>query len=107
MAPLGQAQTRGEAPSPHPLPASGARGGNGVRPLRAPAPPGAQQVDRYPICDRRAPRAPIGQNALMTTLATASHPASTAPAGFIEKAPLERYVPPARPSLVGLSRAEL
>jgi 23S rRNA (adenine2503-C2)-methyltransferase len=27
--------------------------------------------------------------------------------GFIEKAPLERYVPPAKPSLVGLSRAEL
>src|SRR5262249_20757639 len=25
----------------------------------------------------------------------------------IEKAPLERYVPPAKPSLVGLSRAEL
>jgi 23S rRNA (adenine2503-C2)-methyltransferase len=43
----------------------------------------------------------------MTTLATASHPASTAPAGFIEKAPLERYVPPARPSLVGLARAGL
>jgi 23S rRNA (adenine2503-C2)-methyltransferase len=29
------------------------------------------------------------------------------PAGFVEKAPLERYVPPAKPSLVGLSRAEL
>jgi 23S rRNA (adenine2503-C2)-methyltransferase len=46
----------------------------------------------------------------MTTLAPASSPPSTAsiaPAGFIEKAPLERYVPPARPSLVGLSRAGL
>src|SRR6266511_3991119 len=34
---------------------------------------------------------------------------STAPAraGFVEKAPLERYVPPAKPSLVGLSRAAL
>jgi 23S rRNA (adenine2503-C2)-methyltransferase len=41
----------------------------------------------------------------MTTLA-APVPA-TASIGFIEKAPLERYVPPARPSLVGLSRAEL
>src|SRR5215468_1717907 len=30
-----------------------------------------------------------------------------APAPAIEKAPLERYVPPAKPSLVGLSRAEL
>ena len=44
----------------------------------------------------------------MTTLIEAS-PATAAiePAGFIEKAPLERYVAPARPSLVGLSRAEL
>jgi len=30
-----------------------------------------------------------------------------APAGVLEKAPLERYVPPAKPSLVGLSRAQL
>jgi 23S rRNA (adenine2503-C2)-methyltransferase len=30
-----------------------------------------------------------------------------AAAAFIEKAPLERYVPPSKPSLVGLSRAEL
>ena len=28
-------------------------------------------------------------------------------AGFVEKMPLERYVPPAKPSLVGLSRAQL
>jgi len=34
-------------------------------------------------------------------------PAAPAPAPAIEKAPLERYVPPAKPSLVGLSRAEL
>jgi 23S rRNA (adenine2503-C2)-methyltransferase len=34
-------------------------------------------------------------------------PTPAAPAGFIEKAPLERYVPPAKPSLVGLSRAAL
>jgi 23S rRNA (adenine2503-C2)-methyltransferase len=29
------------------------------------------------------------------------------PAGFVEKTPLERYVPPAKPSLVGMSRAAL
>src|SRR5580704_14483585 len=35
-------------------------------------------------------------------------PIETAPApGLIEKAPLERYVRPGRPSLVGMSRAEL
>jgi 23S rRNA (adenine2503-C2)-methyltransferase len=33
--------------------------------------------------------------------------AAAAPPGFIEKAPLERYVRPSRPSLVGMSRAEL
>src|ERR1700686_3047500 len=46
----------------------------------------------------------------LTTLAPAFAPASsasTASADGIEKAPLERYVPPARPSLIGLSRAEL
>jgi 23S rRNA (adenine2503-C2)-methyltransferase len=44
----------------------------------------------------------------MTTLAAPSPAtASIEPLGFIEKAPLERYVAPARPSLVGLSRAEL
>jgi 23S rRNA (adenine2503-C2)-methyltransferase len=32
---------------------------------------------------------------------------SAAPAGFVEKTPLERYLPPAKPSLVGLSRAQL
>src|SRR5215204_1167735 len=31
----------------------------------------------------------------------------SSPAAFVEKAPLERYVPPAKPSLVGLSRAAL
>jgi 23S rRNA (adenine2503-C2)-methyltransferase len=30
-----------------------------------------------------------------------------APPGFVEKAPLERYVPPQKPSLVGFSRVEL
>jgi 23S rRNA (adenine2503-C2)-methyltransferase len=42
----------------------------------------------------------------MTTLAAPAS-ATAASMGFIEKAPLERYVAPARPSLVGLSRAEL
>ena len=41
----------------------------------------------------------------MTELTTDTDP--RAPAGFVEKAPLERYVPPAKPSLVGLSRAAL
>jgi len=44
------------------------------------------------------------------TPASASAPAATAApaiAAFIEKAPLERYVPPARPSLVGFSRPGL
>jgi 23S rRNA (adenine2503-C2)-methyltransferase len=44
------------------------------------------------------------------TPASASAPAATAApaiAAFIEKAPLERYVPPARPSLVGVSRPGL
>jgi 23S rRNA (adenine2503-C2)-methyltransferase len=39
-----------------------------------------------------------------TDTSTPPHPA---PAGFVEKSPLERYVPPAKPSLVGLSRAAL
>src|SRR6476660_3583419 len=32
---------------------------------------------------------------------------TAAPRGFIEKTALERYVPPAKPSLVGMSRAQL
>ena len=40
----------------------------------------------------------------MTELTTDTDP--RAPAGFVEKAPLERYVPPAKPSLVGLTRVE-
>src|SRR5262245_47012771 len=41
-------------------------------------------------------------------LQTTSEP-STMPTGgpFVEKTPLERYLPPAKPSLVGLSRAQL
>src|SRR5258705_11406875 len=45
---------------------------------------------------------------MTTPFHTADMPSTApAPAGFVEKAPLERYVPPSKPSLVGLSRAEL
>jgi 23S rRNA (adenine2503-C2)-methyltransferase len=43
---------------------------------------------------------------LQTTSAPSTSPPA-ASAGFVEKAPLERYLPPAKPSLVGLSRAQL
>src|SRR5216684_1040372 len=36
-----------------------------------------------------------------------STPAAAASTDFVEKTPLERYVPPVKPSLVGLSRAQL
>jgi 23S rRNA (adenine2503-C2)-methyltransferase len=42
-----------------------------------------------------------------TTVAPAPLDREPAPPGFVEKAPLERYVPPTKPSLVGLTRAEL
>src|SRR6266849_2684466 len=42
----------------------------------------------------------------MTTTAHTSAPSARL-AGFVEKAPLERYVAPERPSIIGLSRAEL
>jgi 23S rRNA (adenine2503-C2)-methyltransferase len=40
-------------------------------------------------------------------MTTKQNTVPSAPIGFVEKAPLERYVPPAKPSLVGLSRAAL
>ncbi len=40
-------------------------------------------------------------------MTTPTESATAAVPGFIEKAPLERYVRPSRPSLVGMSRAEL
>jgi 23S rRNA (adenine2503-C2)-methyltransferase len=47
----------------------------------------------------------------MTDPSRAADPPPMAPhraaAGFVEKTPLERYVPPAKPSLVGLSRVQL
>jgi 23S rRNA (adenine2503-C2)-methyltransferase len=43
---------------------------------------------------------------LQTTSAPSTMP-TAGPAGFVEKTPLERYLPPAKPSLVGLSRAQL
>src|SRR5262249_10223534 len=39
--------------------------------------------------------------------ALSSPPPAGASTAFVEKTPLERYVPPAKPSLVGLSRAQL
>ncbi len=42
----------------------------------------------------------------MTTLHDCAAPGASTPA-ILEKTPLERYVPPAKPSLIGLSRAEL
>src|SRR5437660_11772418 len=39
----------------------------------------------------------------MTTILQAEQ----APRGFVEKSALERYVPPAKPSLVGMSRGQL
>ena len=41
--------------------------------------------------------------ATMTTLLETT----TSPRGFVEKTALERYVPPAKPSLIGFSRGEL
>ena len=38
---------------------------------------------------------------------SAATPATLQTSPFVEKAPLELYVPPAMPSLVGLTRAEL
>src|SRR5262249_34258569 len=43
----------------------------------------------------------------MTEQLTPVHIAGPTTAAFIEKAPLERYVPPKKPSLVGMSRAAL
>src|SRR5499427_2723819 len=43
---------------------------------------------------------------LQTTQLSATAPAAASTA-FVEKTPLERYVPPDKPSLVGLSRAQL
>src|SRR5258707_6103676 len=53
------------------------------------------------MVDFRAQEAPHA--ALMTTIVQNQH----APRGFVEKTALESYVPPAKPSLVGLSRAAL
>jgi 23S rRNA (adenine2503-C2)-methyltransferase len=43
----------------------------------------------------------------LQTTPLSSTPPAPASTGFVEKTPLERYVPPAKPSLVGLSRAQL
>jgi 23S rRNA (adenine2503-C2)-methyltransferase len=44
---------------------------------------------------------------MMDPLQTTDIASTSPPAGLVEKAPLERYVPPAKPSLVGMSRAAL
>jgi 23S rRNA (adenine2503-C2)-methyltransferase len=44
---------------------------------------------------------------MMDPLQTTGIAPTSPPTGFVEKAPLERYVPPAKPSLVGMSRAVL
>src|SRR5215831_7475870 len=41
------------------------------------------------------------------TMSASATTSPTATAGLVEKTPLERYQPPAKPSLVGLSRAQL
>ncbi|TMK14634.1 MAG: 23S rRNA (adenine(2503)-C(2))-methyltransferase RlmN, partial [Alphaproteobacteria bacterium] len=43
----------------------------------------------------------------LQTTPLSSTPAAAASPDFVEKTPLERYVPPAKPSLVGFSRAQL
>src|SRR6266446_2442284 len=43
----------------------------------------------------------------LQTTPPSSTPAAAASPDFVEKTPLERYVPPAKPSLVGFSRAQL
>src|SRR5260370_12869668 len=43
----------------------------------------------------------------LQTTPPSSTPAAAASTDFVEKTPLERYVPPVKPSLVGLSRAQL
>jgi 23S rRNA (adenine2503-C2)-methyltransferase len=54
----------------------------------------------YDTARSREPKEPM-------TAPLATTDISAAAAGLVEKTPLERYVPPAKPSLVGLSRAEL
>ena len=44
---------------------------------------------------------PLQSTSVSSTTATA------APSGFVEKTPLERYVAPAKPSLVGMTRTVL
>src|SRR5215813_4019818 len=43
----------------------------------------------------------------LQTTDLSSTPPAAASTAFVEKTPLERYVPPAKPSLVGISRAQL
>src|SRR5262245_17873015 len=62
--------------------------------------PGSARHPIYAMTARsREPKGPM--------TATTDISAAAAAAGLVEKTPLERYVPPEKPSLVGLSRAEL
>jgi 23S rRNA (adenine2503-C2)-methyltransferase len=53
------------------------------------------------------PRADLAPTDEFELMDTAFHAAPDLPTGVIEKTALERYVPPAKPSLAGLTRAEL
>src|SRR5262245_26904258 len=74
------------------------------RPAGAAAPTGIGPAPHlcYDTSRSREPKGPM-----TAPLATTEIPAAAAAAGLVEKTPLERYVPPEKPSLVGLSRAEL
>jgi 23S rRNA (adenine2503-C2)-methyltransferase len=50
---------------------------------------------------------PLSRTMTPSVMATILQTQTAAPRGFVEKTALERYVPPAKPSLVGLSRAQL
>src|SRR5260370_30843927 len=61
-------------------------------------------LPRHPLYARKPPRVVMSEPQTMS----ASAPGAPAAAGgLVEKTPLERYQPPAKPSLVGLSRAQL
>jgi len=60
----------------------------------------------YGMTFRTMPTVPGPMTEPLQTADSSTKP-RPAPGGFVEKAPLERYVPPAKPSLVGMSRAVL
>src|SRR5262249_10489259 len=62
---------------------------------------------RHPIYARTPQGMVLSMAEPLQTTQLSSTPPAAASAAFVEKTPLERYVPPAKPSLVGLSRAQL